>query len=150
MNKEQTQPLEQKIINLIGKVLITPNNYGPVTMTFIFWLYSCYFGYNANHNFDLITTVQSYIIYSSLVGVVIGMLSQREYLGYITRLGLLTQILAIFALLAFKQLDKVTCVFAIYILVSLSMFCFLLLIKNIWLVSMVGEENNNFFDDEQV
>jgi hypothetical protein len=142
MNKKQVPILEQKIINLISIFLIIPHNYNLLAMISMFWIYSCYFSYNANHNFDRITTLQSYIIYCSSARIAIGMLCRREFSGHITRLSLLTQILAIFALLTMKQLDEITYVFAIYILVPLSMFCFLLLIKNIWLASMAGEESD--------
>ena len=142
MNEEnkQTQTLEQTIISVIGKVLVTPYNFSLVALTFILWLYACNFGWSSNWNFDLPKTVTDYIIYFSLAGVVVGMLGQRELSGQIARLGLLTLVLAIVSLLALKQLDYMNKFCSVYFLVPMTLFSFLLTIKNIWLASATNQD----------
>jgi len=142
MNEEnkQTKDLEQTIISVIGKVLVSPYNFSLVALTFILWLYACNFGWSSNWNFDLPKTVTDYIIYFSLAGVVVGMLGQRELSGQITRLGLLTLILAIVSLLTLKQLDYMNKFCSVYFLVPMTLFSFLLTIKNIWLASATNQD----------
>jgi len=138
MNEEnkQTETLEQTITN----VLVTPYNFSLVALTFILWLYACNFSWSSNWNFDLPKTVTDYIIYFSLAGVVVGMLGQRELSGQITRLGLLTLILAIVSLLTLKQLDYMNKFCSVYFLVPMTLFSFLLTIKNIWLASATNQD----------
>lgn len=139
-DNKQTKDLEQTITNVIGKVLVTPYNFSLVALTFILWLYACNFGWSSNWNFDLPKTVTDYIIYFSLAGVVVGMLGQRELSGQITRLGLLTLILAIVSLLTKRQLDDSNKFVSIFFLIPAAIFCFLLLIKNIWLASETNQD----------
>jgi hypothetical protein len=68
------------------------------------------------------------------------MLGQREFSGQITRLGLLTLILAIVSLVNLKQLDWMSRFFAVYLLVPIMLFSFLLTIKNIWLMSATNQD----------
>jgi len=139
-DNKQIQTLEQTIANVIGKVLVTPYNFSLVALTFILWLYACNFSWSSNWNFDLTKTLHDYIIYFSLVAVVVGMLGQREFSGQITRLGLLTLILAIVSLVNLKQLDWMSRFFAVYLLVPIMLFSFLLTIKNIWLMSATNQD----------
>ncbi len=142
MNEEnkQTKDLAQTIIRVVGKALVTPYNFSLVALSFILWLYACNFGWSSNWNFDLPKTTHDYIIYFSLAAVVIGMLGQREFSGQITRLGLLTLILAIVSLVTLKQLDWMSRFFAVYLLVPIMLFSFLLTIKNIWLMSATNQD----------
>jgi hypothetical protein len=142
MNEEnkQTQTLEQTIISVIGKVLVTPYNFSLVALTFILWLYACNFGWSSNWNFDLPKTLHDYIIYWSLAGILIGMLGQRELSGQIARLGLLTLVLAIVSLLTLKQLDYINKFCSVYFLVPMTLFSFLITIKNIWLASATNQD----------
>lgn len=142
MNEEnkQTKDLAQTIIRVVGKALVTPYNFSLVALTFILWLYACNFSWSSNCNFDLTKTLHDYIIYFSLVAVVVGMLGQRELLAQITRLGLLTLILAIVSLVTLKQLDWMSRFFAVSLLVPIMLFSFLLTIKNIWLMSATNQD----------
>jgi len=139
-DNKQIQTLEQTIANVIGKVLVTPYNFSLVALTFILWLYACNFSWSSNWNFDLTKTLHDYIIYFSLAAVVIGTLGQRELSGQITRLGLLTLILAIVSLLTLKQLDYINKFCSVYFLVPMTLFSFLLTIKNIWLASATNQD----------
>ena len=139
-DNKQIQTLEQTIANVIGKVLVTPYNFSLVALTFILWLYACNFGWSSNWNFDLTKTLHDYIIYFSLAAVVIGTLGQRELSGQITRLGLLTLILAIVSLLTLKQLDYINKFCSVYFLVPMTLFSFLITIKNIWLASATNQD----------
>jgi len=122
--------LEKTILNVVGKILVTPYNWSLVIMTILWWLCCFWFPYY-NANFDMASTMEGYIITLSLVCIVVGMFP-KEKRYFLTQFGILTQIVAIFALVSVKSVNLGS--WGIWILIPCSMFCFLLLLKNIWLL----------------
>lgn len=142
MNEEnkQTKDLEQTIISVIGKVLVIPYNFSLVALSYMLWCYICTYRWVSTWNFDLPKTTYDYIIYFSLAAVVIGMLSLMELSAQITRLGLVTYMLAVVSLITSKQLDYISTFCNLYFITPLTLFSFFLMIKNIWLASATSQD----------
>ena len=100
-------------------------------MTVIWWLLISYFGY-WNTNFDMLSTMENYIMYLNLTCIAVGMISNGKRCEHLVRLGVLNTILVVFALSFSKS--TLTDIFGYILLVPMSMFCFFLLLKNILIV----------------
>lgn len=124
--------MNKPIDTIITSVLELPCNVGPVILTVLLWAFCCYFGYWSTNNFDLISTIEGYIMVTGLISTLIGVLGQKHWRRLI-RLGVLTQVAAIFALVAYKSL--VIRDVGFWVLSPVSMFCFFMIVKNIWIES---------------
>ena len=122
--------IESKICGLLGKVLVTPYNVSLILITILVWFLSCYFGY-FNSNFDMMSTIAGYIIWGSQGCIVIGVFTTGSYSKCLVKLGVLTELITIFALLSAKSVVVLINSIGMLVLFPLSIFCFLLLLKNI-------------------
>ena len=125
--------MERKVINLIGEVLITPYNFSLVMMTALWWILCYYSPYNGTGNFDMIVTMTNYVIYLNLIAIAVGLSIASNHCKYLARLGAVGFALSILALAATKS--YVAHRFGAFIATPASQFCFLLLLKNIWISS---------------
>jgi len=132
-------PIESKICGLLGNVLVTPYNVGPLILTIALWFLSCYFSF-WNNNFDMRSTVASYIIWGSLGCILIGALSTENRSQYLVKFGVLTELITIFALVSTKSVIILVNDVGMWGLFPLSIFCFLLLLKNIWIWNSLRED----------
>lgn len=130
---------EHKIVDLIGRGLLTKYNFSLVVITALWWMSACLFQYY-NTNFDMLSTAGNYIMYLSLISISVGLTSNGNHYKHLAKLGVLSAILVVFTLSATKSV--LTALLGEMWLVPISMFCFLLLLKNIWLVA-------SFKDDSQ-
>ena len=130
---------EHKIVDLIGRVLVTKYNFSLVIITVLWWMFACLFQYY-NTNFDMLSTAGNYIMYLSLISISVGLTSNGNHYKHLAKLGVLSAILVVFTLSASKSVS--TALLSEMWLVPISMFCFLLLLKNIWLAA-------SFKDDSQ-
>jgi hypothetical protein len=80
----------------------------------------------------MLPTIEAYIAALGLVCILMGALGPARWRKFI-RLGVITKVAAIFALVASKSLMIAAA--GLWILSPVSMFCFFMLIKNIWLES---------------
>lgn len=128
--KNNTNSTEHKIVDLIGKALITKYNFSLVIITALWWMFACVFQYY-NTNFDPLVLSGNYIMYLSLISISLGLTFNGSHYKHLARLGILSAILVVFALSASKGVP--TALLGEMWLVPISMFCFLLLLKNIWL-----------------
>lgn len=117
---------------IITSILELPHNVGVIILTALLWSFCCYFGYYSTNNFDMLPTIESYIAALGLVSILMGALGPARWRKFI-RLGVITKVAAIFALVASKSLMIAAA--GLWILSPVSMFCFFMLIKNIWLES---------------
>jgi hypothetical protein len=116
---------------IITSILALPYNVGLIILTTLLWSFCCYFGF-WNTNFDMLSTVEGYIAGFGLVSILIGALGHARWHRLI-RLGVITEVAAIFALVASKSL--VISALGVWILSPISMFCFFMTLKNIWIES---------------
>lgn len=126
--------MNKHIETLINKFLQAPYNAGLIVVSILLWMLCCYFGY-WNKNFDMLSTIETYIIFTSLIAILVGALGADHY-RHLIRLGVITQITAIFALVASKSLLVST--MGIWFFTPLSIFCFCLLLKEFW--QAVGQD----------
>ena len=129
--------LEQTLGRLIGRILATPYNWSLVGLTILWGSLIYCFGF-WNTNFDMVSTMTNYIMLSGVAVTVVGLLMQGELSSNLTRLGVLTQFVTMLAIFIAKSVA--TSRFGVFI-IPLSMFCFLLLLKNIWLMASAKVEN---------
>jgi len=112
-------------------LLVMQYNVGLVILTALLWSLCFYFGY-WDKNFDMLSTIESYIVGLSLVSILIGALGHSRWQKLI-KLGIITKIAAIFTLAASKSV--ITSVAGVWLLTPISIFCFFVLLKNIWIAS---------------
>jgi hypothetical protein len=117
--------------NLISKILIAPYNIGLIAMSALLWVLCCLLGY-WNANFDMLSTIETYIIGLGLISVLIGGIGD-ESKRHLLKLGVITQIIGVFALVTSKSLA--VSVIGIWLLTPISFFCFFLVLKNLWLIT---------------
>ena len=115
----------------ITKFLLKEYNVGLIALTALLWAFSYYFGY-WNKNFDMFSTLEGYIVAFSLVSIVVGVLGQEKWQKLI-KLGVITKVVAVFALVTSKSI--VVSPLGVWVLSPVSIFCFFVLVKNIWIES---------------
>lgn len=136
--KNNTNSTEHKIVDLIGKVLVTKYNFSLVIITALWWMFACVFQYY-NTNFDPLVLSGNYIMYLSLISISLGLTIDGSHYKHLAKLGVLSAILVVFTLSASKSVS--TALLGEMWLVPISMFCFLLLLKNIWLAVSFKEDS---------
>ncbi len=135
--ENNTNSMERKIVDLIGKALVTKYNFSLIIITALWRMFACVFQYY-NTNFDLLVLSSNYIMYLSLISILLGLTINGIHYKHLARLGILSVVLVVFALSASKSVP--TALLGEMWLVPISMFTFLLLLKNIWLaVSLKGD-----------
>jgi hypothetical protein len=144
--KNNTYSTEHKIVDLIGKALITKYNFSLVIITVLWWMFACVFKYY-NTNFDPLVSAENYIMYLSLISISLGLTSNGNHYKHLAKLGVLSAILVVFALSTSKSVS--TALLGEMWLVPISMFCFLLLLKNIWLVVSFKEDSQHRIKKEE-
>jgi hypothetical protein len=117
---------------IITSILTWPHNVGVIILTTLLWSFCCYFGYYSTNNFDMLPTIEGYIAGLALVSILIGALGPARWRKFI-KLGVITEVAAIFALVTSKSLMVAAA--GLWIFSPISMFCFFMLIKNIWIES---------------
>lgn len=135
--ENNTNSTERKIVDLIGKALVTKYNFSLIIITALSWMFACVFQYY-NTNFDPLVLSSNYIMYLSLISISLGLTINGIHYKHLARLGILSAVLVVFALSASKSV--LTALLGEVWLVPISMFTFLLLLRNIWLaVSLKGD-----------
>ena len=125
---------EDKIIILIGRVLMTPYNFSLIIMTVLWWHLCYYSPYSSNGNFDMTVTMSNYLIYLNLLVIAVSVNSNGQAQKHLTRLGVVGLMLSILALATIKSF--VAHSFGALIITPLSQFCGLLVLKNMWLITL--------------
>lgn len=128
--------MERKIVNFIGKVLVTKYNISLIIMTILWWVFGCYLPYY-NTNFDMISTVANYVFILSSVSILIGSINCGNHYKHLVKLGVLSVLLIIFISSASKSvLTSYMCKVGVK---PIGMFSFFLLLKNLWLAAGLKE-----------
>ena len=133
------------ICGLISNCFNTPYNWSIGVMTFVIWIFtSGIIGYYNHSNFDMLITLHNYIQFLSLGAVVVGLLKgDKEHL-ILAKYGVFTYLLSVLTLI-FTRNIFITMYLAQFILKPASIFCFLMIIKQIWLLtgdSIMSNSNN--------
>jgi hypothetical protein len=136
--ENNTNSTERKIVDLIGKVLVTKYNFSLVIITALWWMFACVFQYY-NTNFDPLVLSGNYIMYLSLISISLGLTIDGSRYKHLAKLGVLSAILVVFTLSASKSVPAA--LLGEMWLVPISMFTFLLLLKNIWLAVSFKEDS---------
>ena len=110
---------------IITSILALPYNVGPIILATLLWTFCCYFSYFNLNNFDMISTVDGYIVWLGLISTLIGALGHERWRALI-RLGVITQVVAIFALVASKSV--VIRDVGVWVLSPVSMFYFFIIL----------------------
>lgn len=102
-----------------------PSNWGVMIATFFIWVLVD-LTYAANQNFDMVVTVQTYVMLTSLMSVVVGILSNQvkgQNLVITGAVGIVISLLTIVTMKVFLT------IVAGYLFLYVSIFLFLLQIK---------------------
>jgi hypothetical protein len=136
-NKElkQTARLEDTTCCIANKIMNTPYNWSLMLMTIILWVFGgAIFPYSANSNFDMAIAINEYTKLMGLVTIVLGVLKQSSHSKRMVGLGISCYLLSLVSVVMSKTLFASGLVGELT-LKPLSIFCFLLLLKNILLIA---------------
>jgi len=137
----EVEKTENIICNAVGRVLINPYNWGLILATILIWSIGAIFGYSANANFDMSALINEYTRNLSLLAIAVGFFftSRRAYI--LVGVGIGSYLLSFFAQMLSKTLLFQGMVGELAIK-PLSIFCFMLLLKHMWILAVDREVNN--------
>jgi hypothetical protein len=142
-NNMENNNLETIICKAISKGLDTPYNWSLIVATIILWTISGTIIYSTNQNFDMVTSVSSYIQFLSLAAIMYGLLRRNCEGAFMTRqmlrLGISTYILSLLTMIMMKNFGIIF-VLGLWGLKPLCIFSFLLLIKTMWQIPSIKQE----------
>lgn len=127
---------ERSIVDLLGRVIVTKYNISLLIITALWWICGSYLPYY-NNNFDMHSTVSSYMMYVSILSIIVGLLRGDENCQHLVKLGVVSVILVVLTSSTIKAVY--TAYFGRICLMPISMFCFLLLLKSLWLAANFKE-----------
>lgn len=125
---------EKQINNKIIEWFLIPSNISVAIVAAIFWLI-LFLPYNANHNFDMISTILNNIIHFSSVCFAAALISKNADVGAAAAISVLSSLLAIVMV---KSLELGSLGF--FIILPIALLRFLLVIKYICLAIMVHKK----------
>ena len=137
--------LEAKICKAISKGIDTPYNWSLIIATLILWTISGSIVYSTNQNFDMVTSVSSYIQFLSLAAILYGLL-RCNYEGVfmtrqLLRMGIVTYILSLLTMIMMKNFGIIFDL-GLWVVKPICIFSFLLLIKTMWQIPSIKQEAN--------
>ena len=137
-----TNLIENKVCMAVGRLLITPYNWSLLIATVMIWsLGGSIFMYSANANFDMAVLVNEYTRNFSMLAIAIGFFFSTKRSYILIGLGIGNYLLCFSALMMSKTLFAQGMIGEL-LFKPLSIFCFLLLLKNMCILAIDRELNN--------
>lgn len=126
-----------KCIDAITCFFNTPYNWGVVVIAFIIWSLTSFFSYYSTGNFDMLLTLHNYIQLLSLVAIITGLMrSDNKQYMFLTKYGISAYFLSILTIICTRNTFLATNFLAQFLLKPLSIFFFLLIVKQIWNIAV--------------
>jgi len=145
-NQKQTAAqdnLETKICKAISKAIDTPYNWSLIIATFVVWIISGGIVYSTNQNFDMVTSVSSYIQFLSLAAILYGLLRRNSEGAFKTRqllrMGVATYVLSLLTMIMMKNFGIIFDL-GLWVVKPICIFSFLLLTKTMWQIPSIKQE----------
>ena len=144
MEKKEIQAdyIENKICSIIGRLLITRYNWSLVLTTILIWVFGgAIFGYSANANFDMSVLLNEYTKVFSLFAIGVGFFFSLRRSYFLVGLGIGSYLISLASQIMSKTL-VLNGAFGALALKPLSIFCLMLILKNMWILAVDREINN--------
>lgn len=133
--EETTFPEPNRVESIIciglGRVMITPYNWSLVVLTVLIWGFSNLLTYSANANFDMTIAINEYAKYISFISIGVGLYFSGKRPHHLVGLGVANYLLSLITLIMSKVFFMNGFV-GIFLLNPMSIFCLMLILKNIW------------------
>lgn len=127
--------LETIIYKSISCALKTQYNWSLILLTALIWIFSGgLFPYSTNQNFDMTTSVFSYVQYLSVAIIIyglIGSMADAPFSKRILRLGIVTYLLALFTIISTRNFGIMFTI-GIWVIKPLAIYSFLLIVQALW------------------
>ncbi|MDP5021267.1 MAG: hypothetical protein NWP91_06010 [Rickettsiaceae bacterium] len=127
--------LETIICKSITCSLKTQYNWSLILLTALMWAFTGgLFPYSTNQNFDMTTTVFSYVQYLSVAIIIyglIGSMADAPFSKRMLRLGIVTYLLALFTIISTRNFGIMFTV-GIWVIKPLAIYSFLLIVQTLW------------------
>lgn len=134
--------VENKLCVVLGRALITPYNWSLILMTILIWSFGgSIFMYSANANFDMSVVVNEYARNISMFAIAVGFFFSTKRSNILVGLGVGNYLLCLGSIVMSKTLFLQGMVGELCFK-PLSILCFLLLLKNIWILAVDRAVNN--------
>ena len=127
--------LETIICKSISCALKTRYNWSLILLTAFIWVFAGgLFSYSTNQNFDMTSSVFSYVQYLSVVIIIYGLIASMADAPSATRLlrlGIITYLLALFTIISTRNFGIVFMI-GVWVIKPLAIYSFLLIIQTLW------------------
>jgi len=128
--------IENKACVAVGRLLITPYDWSLFIATIIIWSFGgSIFSYSGNANFDMSIVTNEYTKNLSMFAIAIGFFFSTKRSNILIGLGIGNYLLCFGSVIMSKTLFAQG-VIGELLLKPLSIFCFLLLLKNMWILAV--------------
>jgi type III secretory pathway component EscS len=125
-----TNILEKGLLYIFNLIFALPYNAGVIILAALFWFLTFFFQYSSTGNFNLFATIENYIVMASLVGIIFGILNQKNNNQDITKWSIISFLFSCIALFTVKILTLHW--FGAFIVTPISFYIFCSLLKRIW------------------
>lgn len=129
-NNRNNHKLESITCKIVSSIINTRYNWSIIVATIIIWSLSV-FTYSSNSNFDMSVAINDHIRVFSLLAILVGFLQNTKQHSFLIKIGTISFLLSLFAIIMTKTLIMNGTI-GVLLLSPLSIFCFLILVKNIW------------------
>lgn len=144
-NKEHSN-LENKICGTMTSLLNTPYNWSLILATLIIWSFGgAVFSYSANSHFNMEVAVNGYMKIFSIVAILVGFFKRSDQSRLLIGIGITGFLLSLFTIVMTKTLIMQGMLGEL-VLKPLCIFCFFILIKNLWNVGVSDYPEQNKVD----
>ena len=137
--------LETKICKAISKGIDTTYNWSLIIAAILLWTISGAIMYSTNQNFDMVTSLSSYIQFLSLAAILYGLLTINSEGAFMTRqllrMGIATYILSLLTMIMMKNFGIIFNL-GLWVVKPICIFSFLLLVKTMWQIPSIKQTSN--------
>jgi len=133
--------IENRVCSALGRLLITPYNWSLILLAVLIWSFGdSLVSYSANANFDMAVAVNEYSKNISMFAIAVGLYFSERRAHLLVGLGVANYLLCFGSIIMSKTLF-LHGLAGEFLFKSLSIFCLLLILKNIWILALDKEMN---------
>jgi hypothetical protein len=128
--------LENRVCIALGRVLMTRYNWSLILIAILIWSFGgSLFPYSGNANFDMLSSMNEYFRYMSVFSIAVGLFFATQRAHILVGLGIANYLLGLASIMMSKVL-LLNGLSGVFLLHPLNIFCFLLILKNIWILAV--------------
>lgn len=143
MSKQLTNKASSCLENILCRVINilfnTPFNWSLVLVATALWSISELFAYSASGNFNMLVVMNEYIRIFSVLAIIAGFIKNNDRSKLIIGIGIISFLLSLLSVVMSKTIIMKGLLGGL-LLTPLNIFCFLILMKNLWNVGVLNNE----------